>query len=83
MKSNIFISLILSCFINLVFGINNTRIDSMLLLSSKEKSLSEKAKLLNQIAEEYLETSPDKMLYYANQSLEVALQCKDPKYISL
>ena len=55
----------------------------MLLLSSKEKSLSEKAKLLNQIAEEYLETSPDKMLYYANQSLEVALQCKDPKYISL
>ncbi len=55
----------------------------MLLLSTSEKSPINKAKLLNQIAEEYLETNPDKMLFYANQSLEVALKSKDAKYISL
>ncbi len=55
----------------------------MLLLTTTEKSPSNKAKLLNQIAEEYLETNPDKMLFYANQSLEFALESKDPKNISL
>jgi hypothetical protein len=53
----------------------------MLLLSTKEKSIEGKAKLLNQIAEEYLETNPDKMLYYAKQSLSFAIASKDPKNI--
>ena len=55
----------------------------MLLLSTKVKEATSKAKILNQIAEEYLETNPDKMLFYANQSLEFALESKDSKNISL
>ncbi len=55
----------------------------MVLLSSTEKSPANKAKLLNQISEEYLETNPDKMLYYAKQSLDMSIKSKSPKYISL
>lgn len=55
----------------------------MLLLSSSEKSVSSKAKLLNQIAEQYLETNPDKMLRFAKQSLEYSEKSKKPKWISL
>jgi tetratricopeptide (TPR) repeat protein len=55
----------------------------MLLLSSTEKSVSSKAKILNQVAEEYLETNPEKMLNYAKQSLAYSLASKNPKYISL
>jgi len=82
-KNYILFLLLISCFTSVVFGSNNPKIDSLLLLSTTEKSIPNKAKLLNQIAEEYLETNPDKMLYYASQSLEVALKSKDPKYICL
>ena len=55
----------------------------MLLITTTETSLTNKAKLLNQISEEYLETNPDKMLYYAKQSLDISIKSKSPKYICL
>jgi signal transduction histidine kinase len=56
---------------------NNSVIDS-LIKKSEFASLDEKASILNQIAEQYINTSPEKAETYANEALNLAGKSRKP-----